>query len=177
VADVSRDQVQGPIYPRYYPRLWEKSKPLRFEPIGARTKSRQATANVNYNQQSGDLMNRVVHFELGAESPERAGKFYQEIFGWKIDLWPGAQPYWLATTGPDSERGINGGIMRHADGQPRTVNTIQVESIEEYGAKVTQHGGEVVVPKFPIPGVGWLAYCKDTEGNLFGIHVQDASAK
>jgi predicted enzyme related to lactoylglutathione lyase len=29
----------------------------------------------------------------------------------------------------------------------------------------------------PIPGVGWLAYGKDTEGNIFGIMQSDAGAK
>jgi predicted enzyme related to lactoylglutathione lyase len=38
-------------------------------------------------------------------------------------------------------------------------------------------GGQVVVPKMPIPGVGYLAYCQDTEGLLFGIHQLDPSAK
>jgi predicted enzyme related to lactoylglutathione lyase len=26
----------------------------------------------------------VVHFEIGAEEPERAAKFYTAVFGWKI---------------------------------------------------------------------------------------------
>jgi predicted enzyme related to lactoylglutathione lyase len=28
----------------------------------------------------------------------------------------------------------------------------------------------------PIPGVGYLAYCLDTEGNMFGIMQRDTSA-
>ena len=31
-------------------------------------------------------MNRVVHFEIQAEKPERAAKFYREVFGWIITL-------------------------------------------------------------------------------------------
>jgi uncharacterized protein len=34
-----------------------------------------------------------------------------------------------------------------------------------------------VVPKMPIPGVGWLAYFKDTEGNIVGVMQPDANAK
>jgi predicted enzyme related to lactoylglutathione lyase len=122
-------------------------------------------------------MNRVVHFEIGAQDPERAAQFYEKVFGWKIQKWGGPQDYWLATTGPDSEPGINGGIMRHKDGAARTINTVQVASIEEAIAKVTASGGQVMVPKMAIPGVGWLAYCTDTEGGIFGIHVPDPSAK
>lgn len=29
-------------------------------------------------------MKRVVHFEIGADRPERAIKFYEEVFEWKI---------------------------------------------------------------------------------------------
>lgn len=35
----------------------------------------------------------------------------------------------------------------------------------------------MVVPRMAIPGVGYQAYCKDTEGMLIGIHQRDSSAK
>jgi hypothetical protein len=47
------------------------------------------------------------------------------------------------------------------------VNTIGVESVDEFAAKVEASGGKVVLPKMAIPGVGWQAYCTDTEGNIF----------
>ena len=37
-------------------------------------------------------------------------------------------------------------------------------------------GGTVAVPKMPIPTMGWLAYCKDTEGNIFGMMQMDPAA-
>jgi predicted enzyme related to lactoylglutathione lyase len=123
------------------------------------------------------VSNRPIHFELGVVQPERAVQFYEAVFGWKSTKWDGPMPYWLVTTGPDNQPGINGGIMIHQDSQPRTVNTIGVESVDDFAAKVTAAGGQVVVPKMAIPGIGWQAYCLDTEGNLFGIHQMDASAK
>jgi predicted enzyme related to lactoylglutathione lyase len=42
--------------------------------------------------------------------------------------------------------------------------------------KAVAAGGVVAVPKMPIPTMGWLAYCKDTEGNLFGMMQMDANA-
>lgn len=122
-------------------------------------------------------MHRVIHFELGAQDPARAVKFYQEVFGWQITKWEGPQPYWLVTTGSDSKPGINGGILRNPDGGARTVNTIAVPSVEEFIAKVTAQGGQVAMPKSVIPGVGYQAYCRDTEGNTFGIHQADPNAK
>lgn len=119
-------------------------------------------------------MYRVVHFEIAARNPERIGAFYQTLFGWKLHRWDGAQEYWLVETGSSDDPGINGGIMKREGG---TVNTIDVPSVDDFVEKVTAAGGEVVVPKRPVAGVGYLAYCKDPEGNLFGIHHTDRSAR
>jgi len=122
-------------------------------------------------------MPRVVHFEIHCDEPERAVKFYQNVFGWKINKWDGPQEYWLITTGDQNEPGINGGLMKRLDPAGSVYNTIQVPSVDDYIRRVTEGGGEVVLPKQPIPGVGYLAYCKDTEGNIFGIMHSDMSAK
>ena len=122
-------------------------------------------------------MPRVVHFEINADDPERAVKFYQEVFGWKIKKWEGPMDYWLATTGPDDQPGINGGIMKRTHPQASTQNTVDVPSVDEFTKKVTERGGKVVVPKMPVPGVGYMAYCADTEGNVFGIMQEDPTAK
>ena len=122
-------------------------------------------------------MNRVIHFEFAAQNPDRAAKFYKTVFGWESTKWDGPPEYWLMKTGPDNKPGINGGIMRQTDTMPKTVNTIEVPSIEEFIDKITRNGGSVAMPKMAIPGVGYQAYCLDPEGNLFGIHKPDAAAK
>ena len=38
-------------------------------------------------------------------------------------------------------------------------------------------GGTVLMEKTAVPGVGYFAYCKDTEGNVFGIIEGDLEAK
>jgi predicted enzyme related to lactoylglutathione lyase len=110
-----------------------------------------------------------------AENPERAAEFYSQVFGWQISKWDGPEEYWLLTTGSGEEQGIDGGIAR-SKGEALTVNTISVSSVDEFVARITQHGGQVALPKMPVPGVGYLAYCKDTEGVLFGIMETDPSA-
>lgn len=122
-------------------------------------------------------MPRVIHFEIGADDPTRASKFYSKVFGWKIENWAGPQDYWLATTGPDTEPGINGAIMKRPDPKATVINTIGVPSVDDFATKVTKNGGKVLTPKMPIPGVGYFAYCLDTEGNQFGIMQDDKSAK
>jgi predicted enzyme related to lactoylglutathione lyase len=127
-------------------------------------------------------MPRVVHFEIHAGDPERAIKFYQNCFCWTFQKWDGPMPYWMIITGPDDQRGINGGLVPRRgeiDGQAviAYVCTLDVKSIDSSIATVEANGGTVALAKMPIPGMGWLAYCKDTEGNIFGMMQADPSAK
>jgi predicted enzyme related to lactoylglutathione lyase len=122
-------------------------------------------------------MLRIVHFEINAADPERAVKFYQKVFGWKIKKWEGPMDYWLVATGPDDQPGINGGIMKREDPQATTYNTVDVPSVDEFTKKIKENGGKVMVPKMAVPGVGYMAYCADTEGNVFGIMQEDPTAK
>jgi len=123
-------------------------------------------------------MPRVVHFEINTDNPERAIEFYKHVFGWTIAKWSGSEEdYWLITTGTDKEPGINGGLMKRMNPSLTTVNTVDVPSIDEYLEKIKARGGEIVMPKATILSVGYLAYCKDTEGNTFGIMQMDPNAK
>jgi uncharacterized protein len=128
-------------------------------------------------------MPRPVHFEIHADDPERAIAFYSQAFGWSFHQWDGPMPYWLVTTGPDEEPGINGGLLQRRGGSPpdgAAVNafpcTLNVPSVDDALAAVAEAGGTVVMPKGAIPGIGWLAYAKDPEGNLFGMMEDDPSA-
>ena len=88
-------------------------------------------------------MPRVVHFEIPADKPERAVKFYTDVFGWKMETWPSAWDYWLATTGDKDEPGINGAIMPR--GQEKcVVNTIDVPSLDKAMDMVKKNGGEIL---------------------------------
>jgi len=123
-------------------------------------------------------MSRPVHFDITADDPERAVKFYEKAFGWKITHWEGEGPmdYWLITTG-ESQPGIDGGLSRRdAGAAPATTNTIGVDSLDDAMAAIREAGGEIIQDRMPIPGVGWFAACTDTEGNHFGLMESDESA-
>ena len=122
-------------------------------------------------------MSRVIHFEIPATEPDRAAAFYGKAFGWKFDKWPGPMEYWMVTTGKDGEVGINGGMMRKPGGIASTTNTIGVDSVDAAVAAVLKAGGKNIMPKTPIPTVGYFAYCEDTEGNVFGVMQSDPNAK
>jgi predicted enzyme related to lactoylglutathione lyase len=66
--------------------------------------------------------------------------------------------------------------MRRQHPGAGTCNTIGVVSLDQAIATITKHAGKVVVPKMSIPGVGYLAYCSDTEGNVFGVMQADKTA-
>lgn len=121
-------------------------------------------------------MNRPVHFEMHSVNPELTNAFFARIFNWKMSAWGGPAEYWLADTG-GAGPGINGGVMRSRDGNQRTVNTIEVENVDSTCSAVVEAGGQVCVPKMAIAGVGWLAYCLDPTGVLFGVMHMDASAR
>ncbi|HEY6263498.1 MAG TPA: VOC family protein [Candidatus Acidoferrum sp.] len=121
-------------------------------------------------------MSRVVHFEIPASDPERAAAFYKKAFDWKIEKWPGPMEYWMVNTGAEGTPGINGGLMKNTTVKT-TTNTIGVESVDGAVGAVTKAGGTLVMPKTPIPGVGYFAYLTDTEGNLFGVMQSDTNAK
>jgi predicted enzyme related to lactoylglutathione lyase len=127
-------------------------------------------------------MPRPVHFEIHAAQPERAIAFYQSLFGWTFTPWAGPMPYWLIGTGPDGEPGINGGMVQRQGTIDGTaviayVCTIGVDDVAATVPKALALGATVALPRTPIPGIGWLAYLKDTEGNIFGIADSDRDAR
>jgi hypothetical protein len=127
-------------------------------------------------------MPRVIHFEIHAADPERAIAFYRALFAWEFNRWGGEIEYWLVKTGPGDQPGIDGGLIRRRGEIDGTaviayVCTIDVASVDEAARRAVELGGEVVVPKMPIPGVGWLVYAKDTEGNIFGCMQSDPAAR
>ncbi|MGE0887688.1 MAG: VOC family protein [Blastocatellales bacterium] len=127
-------------------------------------------------------MPRVVHFEIHAENPDRAIEFYKSLFGWEFTKWEGDWPYWLIKTGEDSEPGINGGMIIRQGGIDGTsviayVCTVNVPDLDKSFETALARGGQVALPKMAVPGVGWLAYVKDTEGNILGMMQNDPNAK
>jgi len=122
-------------------------------------------------------MPRPVHFDLTVDNPERAMKFYKDIFGWKFEKWNGPMEYWMATTGDEKEPGINGGLSKRGESGMPNMNTIGVSSVDKFSSMIQEKGGKILTPKTPIPGVGWFATCQDTEGNTFGIIEQNPNAK
>ena len=106
---------------------------------------------------------------------ERAKAFYTGLFGWEFSAPPGFPDYWAFLTG-DPEGDAGGGLMaRQAPGQG-IVNYIGVESVAETVAQAEKLGAKVLMPKSPVPGMGWFAQLLDPEGNCFALWEGDESA-
>ena len=122
-------------------------------------------------------MGRLSHFEITADDPERAAAFYRKAFGWEFNDWGGPFKYLLATTGPKDQVGIDGAIMPRHDTKQAVINTISVDNWEDGARAVKDAGGKVLGDKQAVPGQGYFAYCRDTEGNAFGIFEANPAAK
>jgi predicted enzyme related to lactoylglutathione lyase len=137
----------------------------------------------------------IVHFEIPADQPERAARFYRELFGWEIGKWEGsaeeregmeyrppAFEYWMVRTVPtDAEGrptrpGVNGGLMKRMFPGQTPVNYVGVEDVDDFARRAEKLGAKVIVPKRPVPGMGWFAQLTDTEGNVFAIWQMDPKA-
>ena len=110
----------------------------------------------------------IVHVEIPTANPEQSGKFYQQLFGWKIThddkmnytMWePGADP-----GGGFSPLGENvkvGDVLIYVDS----------DDIEADLKKVEGFGGKVVRHKTEIPGIGWWGIFTDPTGNMIALYT------
>src|SRR5262249_8889083 len=116
-------------------------------------------------------------------SDERSRKFYDQLFGWKIDKSPESNTsrgmeYWTVTTTDAKENNaLVGGMSKRNMPQQQITNFIDVKSVDEYSSKVNNLGGKAVVPKTAVPGMGYNAVCLDKENNSFGIFESDETAR
>lgn len=126
-------------------------------------------------------MPTIVHFEVPADDVERSRKFYSDLFGWKMEKWPGMESgmeYWIInTTDNEGGKAVGGGMMKRQNPQQGITNFIDVTSVDEYSAKVQSLGGKIVAPKQAVPTMGYFAVCLDTENNTFGIWETNQNAK
>ena len=85
--------------------------------------------------QNSRFSSSIVWFEIPADNPERAKKFYGKLFNWKINKFPGMTDYWHIDTGGGDQTPDGGMIVRKHPQQPIT-NYILVPSVEKSAAQV-----------------------------------------
>ena len=115
------------------------------------------------------MAHSIVHFEIPADDVARARRFYGELFGWTFQE---IGEYTLVQCGGEP----GGGMMKRVMPGQGITNYIGVESLDDYAKKAEALGATVLVPKMAVPGMGWWAQLSDTEGNVFALWQDDASA-
>lgn len=107
----------------------------------------------------GEMTRQRIHFEIPAENPRRVLRFYQELFGWR------AAPI---------EAGAESWILPADESSMPFQNAIRVASLDECLANVERLGGAIARAKKAISGRGYVAYCRDPEGNVFVVFELDS---
>jgi predicted enzyme related to lactoylglutathione lyase len=124
------------------------------------------------------MSGQVGHFEIPADKPERARKFYSEVFGWKMNVMA-EMDYTMVSTGPVDENFmpkepgfIGGGIGKRGGHLEHPVVTIIVDSIAAAEKTIEKNGGKITQKRQPIGdgSMGFTAYFKDSEGNTVGLY-------
>ena len=110
----------------------------------------------------------VVHVEIPAQNVEAAGKFYQELFGWKIQHMP-EMNYTMWEDGSGSGGGFPEVSAENPAGQ--VLVYIDSDDIEADLKKVEQLGGKVLHPKMEIPQTGWFGVFQDPTGNVLALYT------
>lgn len=124
-------------------------------------------------------MDKAVHFEIPADDLQRAIKFYETVFDWKIEKYPmpGDTEYYgahtvetdIKTQMPKEPGAINGGMMEKSETSPYPIITMSVSSMEATLKKIEKNGGKTIVPPQNMGGMGLYARVKDCEGNIIGV--------
>jgi len=121
------------------------------------------------------MSHTFVHFEIPADDVARAQAFYEALFGWKIAPIEGYEGYHGVMVS-DNEADLHGALMQREHEEHRFITYVSTPSVDGSIVKLEALGGTVVVPKMPVPGMGWMAQFRDPEGNVFGLWEADLSA-
>jgi predicted enzyme related to lactoylglutathione lyase len=125
-------------------------------------------------------MNSPAYFEIQADDPELAIRFYTAVFGWNFTKEMGLPiDYWRIQT-----EDLRGGLLKRpaAAPPPRSgtnayVCSMQVKDFDATANTILKSGGQVALEKFAVPGFCWQGYFLDPQGNTFGLFQVDENAK
>jgi predicted enzyme related to lactoylglutathione lyase len=117
------------------------------------------------------MAGQLVHFEIPADDTARGQEFWGSLFGWTFEPFSGPADYHMTRISEQTGAAITG----MEPGKRGTRAYFDVDDINAGAARVKELGGEADDP-LPVPGMGWFAVCKDSEGNDFGLWQTDPSA-
>lgn len=118
-------------------------------------------------------MNTFDWVEIRIRDAEKAARFYETVFGWRVINKETADGsvYWIFDTGgePRTENLRRGALwVRGGEADLGTVVYIHVQDIEAVLRKVEERGGTVVLPR-TAEDAAFRACFRDPDGNHFGL--------
>lgn len=114
---------------------------------------------------------QVVHVEIPVDDTAKGREFWGSLFGWEFEAYPGPFEYHMARISEET----GAAISNMEQGKRGLRAYFDVQDIEAGVGRVKELGGEATEPG-PVPGMGWFAVCRDSEGNEFGLWQTDESA-
>jgi predicted enzyme related to lactoylglutathione lyase len=112
------------------------------------------------------MANPFVHIELHTQDPEKAKKFYSELFDWTLEEYPDMN-YTIINVG----EGTGGGIMKSPmpDAMPQWVPYVLVSDVAASTEKAKSLGATVLTNVTEIPDMGWFSMILDPTGAAFAL--------
>ena len=117
-------------------------------------------------------MATTEHFEIPVDNLDQAQIFYTSLLGWRFETDTYSDFEYTMVYTNDENKGIGGGIMERQSETQTITNHVSVESIEATYKQITELGGQVLMHKQEVEGIGSMAICMDTEKNTFGLWEQ-----
>lgn len=112
--------------------------------------------------------NPVTHWQIITKDPDGASAFYQDLFGWKVDVANGLN-YRMVDTQSDGQ-GVSGGIWPSPPEEHSLVQLfVDVDDVDAAVEKATKLGAAVVMPKQVLPDGDEMAIIHDQFGITFGL--------
>jgi predicted enzyme related to lactoylglutathione lyase len=137
---------------------------------------KKTPAKKSVKKEINSIPNKVVHFDIPVDNMERAKKFYNNSFGWKIFPTGMQGDYHLVTTVPSDEKGspiepggINGGFFVRENNNQSIGIAIKVPNIEKTLSTIEKNGGKIIYKKMPVGDMGYVAQFQDPEGNILSL--------
>lgn len=110
----------------------------------------------------------IVHIEIPTANFEQSGKFYEELFGWKITPVPEMNyALWEPTEGPGGGFSPLGPETKVGE----VLIHVQSDDIEADLKRARALGGSILREKTEIPGIGWWGVFKDPTGNAIAVYT------
>ena len=122
-------------------------------------------------------MNVLTHFEIPVDNVNKAKEFYSNLFDWEFNYMEEMKYLMFNTESEDGKTKLSGGIFKKPNESFKVTNYFSVKNLDESAKKVEVLGGKIVVPKTPVPGMGWFVHFTDIDGNLLALWENDSKAK